>query len=66
MQNLQEYGRNPNNGYMDDIFLDLVKQKQRLGKPLTQEEQEFLEQKKDTNALAVVGSEIARTGEKTA
>ena len=48
MQNLQEYGRNPNNGYMDDVFLDIVKQKQRLGKPLTQEEQDFLDNA-DTN-----------------
>lgn len=42
IQNLQEYGNNPENGYMDDVFLDLIKQKQRLSKALTKEEQEFL------------------------
>lgn len=42
IQNLQEYGNNPENGYMNDVFLDLIKQKQRLGKALTEEEQEFL------------------------
>ncbi len=42
IKNLQEYGNNPENGYMNDIFLDLVKQKQRLGKALTEEEQAFL------------------------
>ncbi len=43
IQNLQNYGNNPENGYMDDVFLDLIKQKQRLGKALTEEEQEFLD-----------------------
>ena len=43
IKNLQEYGNNPKNGYMNDIFLDLVKQKQRLGKALTEEEQAFLD-----------------------
>lgn len=43
IQNFQEYGDNPKNGYMDDVFLDLIRQKQRLGKPLNQEEQEFLD-----------------------
>ena len=67
IKNLQEYGNNPKNGYMDNVFLDIIQQKKRLGKSLSQEEQNFLEQKnKDANALAVVGSEIARTGEKTA
>jgi hypothetical protein len=42
IQNFQEYGDNPKNGYMNDVFLDLIRQKQRLGKPLNQEEQEFL------------------------
>lgn len=46
IKNFQEYGNDPKNGYMDDVFLDLVKQRQRLGKALTREEQEFLEQKK--------------------
>lgn len=54
IKNFQEYGNNPENGYMNDIFLDLVKQKQRLGKALTEEEQAFLEQKnKDTNSLNI-------------
>ena len=67
IKNLQEYGNNPKNSYMDNVFLDIIQQKKRLGKSLSQEEQNFLEQKnKDANALAVVGSEIARTGEKTA
>lgn len=48
MKKFQEYGRNPDNGYMDDVFLDIVKQKQRLGKALTEEEQEFLDNA-DTN-----------------
>ena len=43
IRNFQEYGNNPKNGYMNDIFLDLVKQKQRLGKALTEEEQAFLD-----------------------
>ena len=43
IKNLQEYGDNPKNGYMNDVFLDLVKQKQRLGKALTEEEQAFLD-----------------------
>ncbi|MGE6343370.1 hypothetical protein [Psychrobacter sp. NPDC078929] len=49
IQNLQEYGNNPENGYMDDIFLDLVKQKQRLGKALTEEEQEFLDSHRNSD-----------------
>ena len=54
IKNFQEYGDNPKNGYMNDVFLDLVKQKQRLGKGLTEEEQAFLEQKnKDTNSLNI-------------
>lgn len=40
---MQEYGRNPDNGYMDDVYLKLIKEKQKIGKPLTQEEQEFLD-----------------------
>lgn len=43
IQNFQEYGDNSKNGYMNDVFLDLIRQKQRLGKPLNQEEQEFLD-----------------------
>lgn len=38
IRNLQDYADNPKNGYMDNVFLDLVKQKQRLGKALTEEE----------------------------
>jgi len=49
IQNLQEYGNNPENGYMDDVFLDLVKQKQRLGKALTEEEQEFLDSHRNSD-----------------
>lgn len=49
IQNFQEYGDNPKNGYMDNVFLDLVKQKQRLGKALTQEEQEFLDSHRNSN-----------------
>ena len=49
IQNLQEYGNNPENGYMDDILLDLVKQKQRLGKALTEEEQEVLDSHRNRN-----------------
>lgn len=49
IQNFQEYGDNPKNGYMDNVFLDLVKQKQRLGKVLTQEEQEFLDSHRNSN-----------------
>ena len=47
IKNLQEYGNNPKNGYMDNIFLDFVKQKQRLGKALTKEEQEFLDNRRN-------------------
>lgn len=47
IKNFQEYGNDPKNGYMDDVFLDLVKQKQRLGKALTQEEQAFLDNHKN-------------------
>lgn len=43
IRNFQEYGNNPKNGYMDNVFLDIVKQKQRLGKALTEEEQAFLD-----------------------
>ena len=46
IRNLQEYGNNPKNGYMDNVFLDIIQQKKRLGKSLSQEEQKFLEQKK--------------------
>lgn len=54
IKNLQEYGNNPKNGYMDNVFLDIVQQKKRLGKFLSQEEQKFLEQKnKDTNSLNI-------------
>lgn len=54
IQNLQEYGNNPENGYMDNVFLDIVQQKKRLGKFLSQEEQRFLEQKnKDTDSLNI-------------
>ena len=49
IRNLQEYGNNPENGYMDDVFLDLVKQKQRLGKALTQEEQAFLDSHRNSD-----------------
>lgn len=49
IKNFQEYGSDPKNGYMDDVFLDLVKQKQRLGKALTQEEQSFLDNHKNHN-----------------
>ena len=47
IKNLQEYGNNPKNGYMDNIFLDLITQKQRLGKALTKEEQEFLDNRRN-------------------
>ncbi|WP_352339583.1 hypothetical protein [Psychrobacter sp. 16-MNA-CIBAN-0192] len=47
IQNFQEYGDNPKNGYMNAVFLDLVRQKKRLGKPLNQEEQEFLDNLKN-------------------
>lgn len=54
IQNLQNYGNNPKNGYMDNVFLDITQQKKRLGKSLSQEEQKFLEQKnKDTNSLNI-------------
>ena len=54
IKNLQEYGNNPKNGYMDNMFLDIVQQKKRLGKSLSQEEKKFLEQKnKDTNSLNI-------------
>ena len=54
IKNLQEYGNNPKNGYMDNMFLDIVQQKKRLGKSLSHEEQKFLEQKnKDTNSLNI-------------
>ncbi|MBO6225026.1 MAG: hypothetical protein J6N72_06200 [Psychrobacter sp.] len=45
IKNLQEYGDNSQNEYMDEAFLDIVQQKQRLNKDLTQEECRFLEQK---------------------
>lgn len=46
IKNLQEYGNNRKNGYMDNIFLDIVQQKQRLGKSLNQKEQDFLDNHK--------------------
>ena len=49
IKNFQGYGNDPKNGYMDSSFLDLVKQKQRLGKALTQEEQAFLDNHKNHN-----------------
>ena len=49
IRNFQEYGNNPKNGYMNDIFLDLVKQKQRLGKGLTEEEQAFLDSHRNSD-----------------
>ena len=54
IRNFQEYGNNPKNGYMDNVFLDIVQQKKRLSKSLSQEEKKFLEQKnKDTNSLNI-------------
>lgn len=47
IQKFQEYGNNPKNSYMDNIFLDIVQQKKRLGKLLTQEEQEFLDNRRN-------------------
>ena len=49
IKNFQEYGNDPKNGYMDDVFLDLVKQRQRLGKALTQEEQAFLDSHRNSD-----------------
>ena len=49
IKNFQEYGNNPKNGYMDDAFLDIVKQRQRLGKALTQEEQAFLDSHRNSD-----------------
>ena len=49
IRNLQEYGNNPENGNMDDVILELVKQKQRLGKALTQEEQAFLDSHRNSD-----------------
>lgn len=49
IKNLQEYGNNSKNGYMNDIFLDLVKQKQRLRKALTEEEQAFLDSRRNSD-----------------
>ena len=48
IKNLQEYGNNPKNGYMNNVFLDIIQQKKRLGKSLNQEERNFLEQKTRT------------------
>ena len=48
IKNLQEYGSNPKNGYMNNVFLDIIQQKKRLGKSLNQEERNFLEQKTRT------------------
>ena len=54
IRNLQDYADNPKNGYMDNVFLDIIQQKKRLGKSLNQEERNFLEQKnKDTNSLNI-------------
>ena len=47
IQKFQEYGNNPKKGYMDNIFLDIVQQKKRLGKLLTQEEREFLDNRRN-------------------
>ena len=49
IKNFQDYGNDPKNGYMDDVFLDLVQQKQRLSKALTQEDQEFLDNRKNND-----------------
>ena len=49
IQNFQEYGNNPKKGYMDNVFLDIVQQKKRLDKPLTQEEQEFLDNHRNSD-----------------
>ena len=49
IRNLQEYGDDPKKGYMDDVFLNLIKQKQRLGKALTQEDQAFLDNHRNSN-----------------
>lgn len=49
IKNFQGYGNDPKNGYMDSSFLDLVKQKQRLGKALTQEEQAFLDSHRNSD-----------------
>lgn len=47
IQNFQEYGNNPKKGYMDNVFLDIVQQKKRLGKLLTQEERDFLDNRRN-------------------
>ena len=49
IRNLQEYGDDPKKGYRDDVFLNLIKQKQRLGKALTEEEQEFLDSHRNSD-----------------
>ena len=78
ISNFQEYGNNPKNGYMDDVFLDLIQQKQRLGKALTQEDQEFLDSRKNNdddqlwqidgwaNALRLLGQSWPKQAKKTA
>ena len=43
---MQKYGDNPSNGFMDNMKLELIEQKQRLGEPLTNAQKDFLEQKK--------------------
>lgn len=51
VKKLQEYGNNPKNGYMDNVFLDIIQQKQRLGKSLSQKEQDFLDNYKRKKPL---------------
>ncbi|WP_352339616.1 hypothetical protein [Psychrobacter sp. 16-MNA-CIBAN-0192] len=51
---MQGYGDNPKNGFMDNMKLDLIEQKQRLGEPLTKDQKEFLEQKnRGTDSLNI-------------
>lgn len=39
---MQKYGDNPSNGFMDNTKLELIREKQQLGEPLTKAQKEFL------------------------
>lgn len=51
VKKLQEYGNNSKNGYMNNVFLDIIQQKQRLGKSLNQKERDFLDNYKRKKPL---------------
>ena len=46
---MQEYGDNSSNGFMDNTKLELIREKQQLGEPLTKAQKEFLDSHRNSD-----------------